>query len=60
MQKKSVGKPDNFEIISPKTESKILEKLIEEYSKDFETFEENPEKGLESTDGIEDTFKRIL
>ena len=28
---KSVGKPNNFEIISPKIESKILEKLIEEY-----------------------------
>lgn len=34
-QKKSVTKPDKFEIKSPKSESKILEKLIKEYSKDF-------------------------
>ena len=57
---KSVGKPNNFEIISPKIESKVLEKLIEEYWKYFETCEESPERVLHSTDRIADTFKKIF
>ena len=58
--KSTVEKPNSFEIISPKIESKILEKLIEEYRKDFETCEESPEKVLHSTNWIGDTFKEIL
>ena len=58
---KSVWKPDNFEIVSPKGESKVTEKLVEEYSKDFESSEESQEvKGSDSTDGIGDTFKGII
>ena len=46
--------------MSPKIESKILEKLIEEYWKDFETCKESPEKVLHSIDGIADVFKEIF
>ena len=44
---------------SPKTEPKILIKFVEEYSKDFEN-SENESEGLDSTDGVTDTFKGIL
>ena len=33
---------------------------MEEYSKDFKIFEKDPEKVLDSTDGIRDTFKGII
>ena len=36
---KCIGRPDNFEITPPKIKSNILEKLIKEYSKNFETWE---------------------
>lgn len=44
---------------SPKTEPKILIKFVEEYSKDFEN-SENESEGLDSIDGVTDTFKGIL
>ena len=35
------------------------QKIVEEYSKDFETYEKDPEEALDLTDGIRDTFKGI-
>lgn len=57
-KEKLVEKRDNFEVVSPKTASEILKKLIEEYFKYFEGSEKESE-GLVSTDGITDT-KSIL
>lgn len=57
-KEKFVEKRDNFEVVSPKKESEILKKLIEEYSKNFEGSEKESEV-LVSTDGITDT-KSIL
>ena len=43
-------KQDKFEVISPKIQSQILEKLVKKYSKKYEESE-----GLDSTNGAVDT-----
>ena len=47
---------------SRKIESEILEKLVKELSKNFKDCEnsEQESQGLDSTDGVVDTFKSIL
>ena len=55
---KSFGKKDNFELISPKKESEILEKF-EDQDQDSKNSEKEFE-GLDSTDGLVDTFKIVL